>query len=1000
MLKRKNLITLLLLIFITHTTLFAGYSTDVSSTTRGNSYWGSAILKIAVHKMVGSKLEIRITKIDDSKINSAGTFTLREDRHKGNILMTTRTSGYSYYEEFEDIDMSQFSSYPKELYVYYEPDAGGWAWVGPIIVNKTVDKEPTVSSASPSSMNEGLKDRQIYIYGADFTDIEKVYIPGVVNTTDVRVYSSEKIRVDIPEVYGSGNGVPKGDRPVTILFKNGKSVTKSGIFYVEDKEIAIPSIPSTPNAITQGTTKNYIGWGSVSGATLYKLYRATSANGTYQQIYYANGTSYSDSGTHLSPNTTYYYKVKAGNDGGWSNYSNYRSVTTQPVPNYGFSETAIKTSASTSIYVNAQNNPFTRDTTTNNYLIGQCTWYAYGRIMELVASGNLAQQVADDFKNALWTGTGRHAQYWPTKLGIVGEGYSTSTRVLPLEKRKKGLLAIWTFGGYGHVGIVEEVGGDNKEWYILSDFNRADDTNYKRVKYRFDSSATVAGTEDDVIMGTYPTFYELDVLNPNPNNNIVGIDISDANGNIDMDAVKNDSKNIEYVFVKATEGYPEGDDVNHEISKNFLQANFTKNMDNALRVNLKVAPYHFIRPDYNPTIEDAKEEAKYFVKKIKPYYVNNEMLPPVIDVENPLYEKENPNNREQISRWSKAEFTDWLLTLSDKVEELLGVKPILYMNENFVQTEVDSRLVNNLLWVAKYNSNNGEIGESPSVGAWSRYTFWQYTSRGSVSGLSGDVDINIFNGSSDELNQKLYQYEVVDTDNDGIPNDEDLDDDNDGLSDIDELANGLNPLDASDAKADSDGDGYTNAEEILQGTDINDASSKPTPEAITKTITIRKGFGLYGMNSSMTLAQLIEKIGVDNLLSINSSGETYQLSYVDDGLDFLNDFTQLEPFKAVWISVAEDVTIDYEEITYINNQEITLTGGKWYLLNPPKTMSLESIKSQVGENNIDVIQGLVTTYQQQYVDAGTSFLNDFTGFEESKGYWIKLKDDATLIFEF
>jgi len=94
----------------------------------------------------------------------------------------------------------------------------------------------------------------------------------------------------------------------------------------------VPLTPSPPSATAQGTNKIYISWSSVSGATNYKLYRATSYNGSYQQIYYSNGTAYTDSGTHLSPNTTYYYKVQAGNDTGWSGYSSYRSVKTDSIP--------------------------------------------------------------------------------------------------------------------------------------------------------------------------------------------------------------------------------------------------------------------------------------------------------------------------------------------------------------------------------------------------------------------------------------------------------------------------------------------------------------------------------------------------------------------------------------------------------------------------------------------------------------------------------------------
>ena len=69
--------------------------------------------------------------------------------------------------------------------------------------------------------------------------------------------------------------------------------------------------------------------------------------------------------------------------------------------------------------------------------------------------------------------------------------------------------------------------------------------------------------------------------------------------------------------------------------------------------------------------------------------------------------------------------------------------------------------------------------------------------------------------------------ESVDTDGDGIGNNADTDDDNDGISDRDEIANGLNPLLASDAQADFDNDGFSNSIEISVGSDILDVNSKP-----------------------------------------------------------------------------------------------------------------------------------------------------------------------------
>lgn len=64
--------------------------------------------------------------------------------------------------------------------------------------------------------------------------------------------------------------------------------------------------------------------------------------------------------------------------------------------------------------------------------------------------------------------------------------------------------------------------------------------------------------------------------------------------------------------------------------------------------------------------------------------------------------------------------------------------------------------------------------------------------------------------------------ESLDTDFDGLGNNQDGDDDNDGIPDEYEISNGLDPLDFSDASDDADGDGISNLVEFEQGSDPND----------------------------------------------------------------------------------------------------------------------------------------------------------------------------------
>jgi hypothetical protein len=91
-----------------------------------------------------------------------------------------------------------------------------------------------------------------------------------------------------------------------------------------------------------------------------------------------------------------------------------------------------------------------------------------------------------------------------------------------------------------------------------------------------------------------------------------------------------------------------------------------------------------------------------------------------------------------------------------------------------------------------------------------------------VTDADGDADGVVDLGDNCPL---VANADQRDTDRDGAGDACDPDDDGDGMPDVFEVANGLLPLDATDAAADADGDGESNLEEFRNGTDPRDADS-------------------------------------------------------------------------------------------------------------------------------------------------------------------------------
>ena len=99
---------------------------------------------------------------------------------------------------------------------------------------------------------------------------------------------------------------------------------------------------------------------------------------------------------------------------------------------------------------------------------------------------------------------------------------------------------------------------------------------------------------------------------------------------------------------------------------------------------------------------------------------------------------------------SISEMKLWITTWLERVFAVTGVRPMIYTSPSFWNTYLgDSRLFADsgyrVLWVAHWGVEEPRVPGSNWGG--NGWTFWQYTSQGSVPGISGNVDLNRYNGT-------------------------------------------------------------------------------------------------------------------------------------------------------------------------------------------------------------------------------------------------------------
>ena len=173
----------------------------------------------------------------------------------------------------------------------------------------------------------------------------------------------------------------------------------------------------------------------------------------------------------------------------------------------------------------------------------------------------------------------------------------------------------------------------------------------------------------------------------------VGIDVSAHQGKIDWAQVK--ASGIEFAMIRCGfRGYTEGK-IYEDIATTYkLYCNE----------------------------EEALQEAAWVVEKIKAYRIT---YPVVYDFED--------FNRGRTSGISGAQATANANTFLSYIASQ-GYTPMMYASKNDISNRFNKGNLNYKFWLAHYTSSTDYTGS---------YQMWQYTSKGSVAGISGNVDMNV-----------------------------------------------------------------------------------------------------------------------------------------------------------------------------------------------------------------------------------------------------------------
>ncbi|MEV4620841.1 GH25 family lysozyme, partial [Asanoa sp. NPDC049573] len=199
---------------------------------------------------------------------------------------------------------------------------------------------------------------------------------------------------------------------------------------------------------------------------------------------------------------------------------------------------------------------------------------------------------------------------------------------------------------------------------------------------------------------------------------VTGIDVSHYQGTINWGSVADSG--VDFAYAKVTEG------------TGYTDPTYLANRSGARANGIYFGAYHFGRPDQG----DPRGQADRLVDASL-YSSDGTTLPPMLDIE---WSSGQPT----CFGLSTSAMVSWISQFVDQVKFRTGQKAMIYTNPNWWNP-----CTGNTTAFGSYPLFHSRYADTPGTlpSGWSRFTLWQWTSSGSVPGVSGGVDRDVFNGS-------------------------------------------------------------------------------------------------------------------------------------------------------------------------------------------------------------------------------------------------------------